>query len=530
VQAAADGGSRPMLVFDQFEELVTLFEEARSAERLQRGRESQSAVVDVLVELLTLEHLPVKIVLSFREDYLAKVKTLLRKRPELVDQSMHLAPPQTDALYEIIRGPFERFPDRFERELTPEFAGKLADAIASRGELGTVNLSELQVVCFRLWSADEPERLFQERGLQGIVEDSVFQAINGFPEDLRYAALSVLTQMVTGSGVRTVISADDIVERVREDEPIGETQIREALRRLEKDTRLVRRERRREIEVYEIMSEFLVPWISWLRERRLESVRASEAAQIRRWHEDLRRARGLEEAGTEEGLRDAVRIATSLLIQSRYADFEVANGAWAVLHRLAEPHQATSVRKAAGHGIAAARSMEDELTPYLSEVLPYPAGMEESRPVVFQQRSLAKMVGVFAVLTLQAAATVFVTYAVIAAVLDLAGWSVDVPPLLVPGIVLAVGWGSLYTLEAIDWGNEHLNGLSAPYRPYREGIGIWEQWSGWPTNFVLPWVLAYAGAAAASGVGVDSRYAFYAVLGVASLAALRSYREAVLLF
>src|SRR5207247_2075496 len=94
--------TRPLLVFDQFEELVTLFEEADQ-------RKLQQRIVDLLVVLLRDEVLPVKVLLVFREDYLARIKQLLAPLPELVDQALRLTPPGSDELPNIIRGPFERY-------------------------------------------------------------------------------------------------------------------------------------------------------------------------------------------------------------------------------------------------------------------------------------------------------------------------------------------------------------------------------------------------------------------------------------
>ena len=92
---------RPLLVFDQFEEILTLFEDARAGEARRR-------LVELLVTLLH-EPLPVKLLFAFREDHLGKVKQILAASPELVDQALRLGPPAPDALPAIIRGPFERY-------------------------------------------------------------------------------------------------------------------------------------------------------------------------------------------------------------------------------------------------------------------------------------------------------------------------------------------------------------------------------------------------------------------------------------
>lgn len=277
---------RPLLVFDQFEELVTLFEEAREGEERVEGRAIQKRIVRMLVDLLRDEKLPVKLLFVFREDYLAKVRRLLGAYPDLIDQSLRLAPPGVDALPGIIRGPFERYPGHFESELSPALANRLGQAIAARSGSGAINLSEVQVVCLRLWSAAEPEALFAQRGVQGLLEDYLWSSLNEFPDVLRAPAIALLSEMVTPSGVRNVISAEDLFDNVRDEIDIDPGLLQRALERLEDDTRLVRRERRRDIYLYEITSEFLVPWIRARREeldrdRERDKLAAEEAQRTR---------------------------------------------------------------------------------------------------------------------------------------------------------------------------------------------------------------------------------------------------------
>jgi hypothetical protein len=67
--------------------------------------------------------------------------------------------------------------------------------------------------------------------------------------------------MITSVGTRNVISSEDLLTRVRDKENIDQKVLEDALRALEQDTKLVRRERRHDTHFYEIVSEFLVPWI-----------------------------------------------------------------------------------------------------------------------------------------------------------------------------------------------------------------------------------------------------------------------------
>lgn len=268
-EIAASG--RRLLVFDQFEELVTLFEEAGEQTAQQR-------VTDMLGALLR-EELPVKLLFVFREDYLARVKPLLAAAPELIDQALRLRPPAAEALPTIIRGPFERHPGQFERELGSDVAERLRVALADRFGSGDVSLSEVQTVCLRLWRSDVPDALLEAKGVQGLLEDYLGEELDRFPDDLRYAAGALLSQMVTAAGTRNVISADDLIEHVQDEEEIPRERLDHALDLLERESKLVRRERRRDLYLYEITSEFLVPWIS---RRRQELIDNQERRRFRR--------------------------------------------------------------------------------------------------------------------------------------------------------------------------------------------------------------------------------------------------------
>jgi WD40 repeat protein len=269
----AAGSARPLLVFDQFEELVTLFD-APGHEDIQRR------IVDLLTVLLRDASLPVKVLFVFREDYLASVKQLLAAAPELIDQSLRLSPPAAEALTTIIRGPFERYPGHFERELSPELAERLRGKLADRFGSGEMSLSEVQTVCLRLWQSDDPGPLLELRGVQGLLEDYLGAELDAFPPELKYPAVALLSGMVTSAGTRNVMSAESLIGRVREEEEeIPEAVLERALERLESESKLVRRERRRDLYLYEITSEFLVPWIS---RRREELIRARERRHERR--------------------------------------------------------------------------------------------------------------------------------------------------------------------------------------------------------------------------------------------------------
>jgi conflict system STAND superfamily ATPase len=182
---------RPLLVFDQFEEILTLFEDAGAVA-------SRRALAEMIVRLLC-EPLAVKLLFTFREDHLGRIKQLLGACPELIDRALRLGAPLADELETIIRGPFERFPGRFGRELDPALAQRLRAALAERFGMGEVSLSEVQTVWLRLWQSSDPAGLLAEKGVQGVLEDDLGEALDALEPELRTAAVALLGQMVTSA-------------------------------------------------------------------------------------------------------------------------------------------------------------------------------------------------------------------------------------------------------------------------------------------------------------------------------------------
>ncbi|HKC65112.1 MAG TPA: hypothetical protein VKB86_15825, partial [Pyrinomonadaceae bacterium] len=269
------------LIFDQFEEFSTLFEEAPRGEAIKQAQEAQGSLLKVLLDLLRDPQIPVKLLFVFREDYLAKLAKLFALRPDLSDQYLRLTPPTTDALHEIIRGSFDKFPGHFGRELSKDLTRSLAEAIKERSETDRLNLSEVQIACLKLWQSDSPDALFKEKGVQGLLEDYLSDSLNQLG-DLRDTAVALLSRMVTASGTRNVISEYDLITQVNEDEHIPEEQLKAALQSLVQDTKLVRRERRYNTYFYDIVSEFLVPWITRQRVARLAEAERRKLAEAER--------------------------------------------------------------------------------------------------------------------------------------------------------------------------------------------------------------------------------------------------------
>jgi hypothetical protein len=278
IAARQSEGITPVLIFDQFEEFVSLFEEAPHGDTLLLTRKVQADLLDLFVALYRDPDLRVKLLFVFREDYLAKLGKLFNRCPDLRDTFLHLTPPRESALEEIIMGPFRRFPGRFPHAFSDALARRLQFALEERCDRSDLNLSEVQIACQRLWRSVDQERAFAVKGLQGLLEDYLAESLGRLPADLRDPAVALLSRMVTAQGLRNVISEEDLIARTTQEEgTLRRNKAEAALAALVADTRLVRRERRDDVVFFEIVSEFLSPWIQ--RQRMLRRTRALR----RRW-------------------------------------------------------------------------------------------------------------------------------------------------------------------------------------------------------------------------------------------------------
>ena len=238
-------------MFDQFEELVTLFEGSPA------GRELQAQICDMLVELIRQPGRAVKLLLVFREDYLAQLSTLLARCPALPEHGERLLAPPIEALPTILRGPFERHPEAYPARITPELAAELQAEIELRSDGSRLNLSEIEIACLRLWRDPDPSALYASKRFDGLLADTLADVLESLTAAQRDAAVALLGRMVTASGTRNVVSEDDLLEDVLANDDVSNDEARDVLGRLE-SARIIRREARHRIYCYEIVSEFLV--------------------------------------------------------------------------------------------------------------------------------------------------------------------------------------------------------------------------------------------------------------------------------
>ena len=290
-----DEATWPLLIFDQFEEWITLFEEdAPGAPAARERREAQANIRTAIGTLLGDRTLPVKVLLSLREDYLGRLAPLVAENPELASHYLRLDALSPEAVYAAIRDPFKRYPDFYHDEIPERLAERIREEFAARSGPGPVQLTEVQIVCRTLFEdavagaaappappdPDAPpdeapaERTFRRRGgVAGILEQYFTTTLGQLGPD-REPAIAILSQLVTSAGTRNVLPESTLFRLVAREEGIGEPALRTALRGLQDPSRFVRREQRQQVPYYEIASEFLVEPI--------RKVAAEREAQIAR--------------------------------------------------------------------------------------------------------------------------------------------------------------------------------------------------------------------------------------------------------
>jgi tetratricopeptide (TPR) repeat protein len=260
-------GIRPLLIFDQFEEWCTLFEEGAAKYGVEEVRTTQKHILDLMAWLMEREQLPVKVLIAFREDHLAKLDPLFKRCPRLPEHYLRLTALSGDQIYRVIRGPFEKDgPVVYRPELSIPLAKEIQRQFEARSAGTDVQLTEVQIVCDALLQAgpqaSDPEAYFAGAGgVQGILEQYLESAIAALDRDQQKPALALLGRMVTSAGTRNVISEGDLLSQVEKEDDIPRAVLRGTLKSLDEKTRLIRHERRRDVYCYEIASEFLVPWI-----------------------------------------------------------------------------------------------------------------------------------------------------------------------------------------------------------------------------------------------------------------------------
>jgi hypothetical protein len=372
-----------LLVFDQFEELVTLFEDAPAPDALQDALALQASLFDLIVEALTSPRIAAKFVFSMRQDYLGRMARLLGRVPDLRERFVHIEPLKGEDLAAIVRGPIEKYPHAYQERMPQAAQDQVIRQFTSRVGAGPVNLSEVQIVARRVW--DHPadrERLAQE-GIGAVIDAYFSEEFTRSTPEEQADIRALMSCMVTSGGTRNWVSADDLLGRVAQDTGAPRARLEGLMRHLDREgRRLVTSEERQNVVYYTILSEFLVPRIRrWQEEQRIALERARQRRRVRNLslvglvvavivagalfslnHEREIRARVERQQARADSLSSLLAGSDSLISRAR-AESQRAESIVTSLGRASD-----SLARAASQGTARERQLAEQLTKTQAEL------------------------------------------------------------------------------------------------------------------------------------------------------------------
>lgn len=282
-------GVTPLLIFDQFEELFTLFSVKQEGERL-----AQAQIFNTLVEIANNPQLKVKILVIIREDFLGKLELLSKKYPQILDHYIRLGHLDREGATRAIVGPFEKT-DSFPSRITYDLATVILEQLSQGEAHGAVKATQLQIVCDQLWkryASDEPEIGVDEfnaiNGVHGILDGYFKSELEQLGPSRKLQAIRVLAKLITSSDTRDIVSEDKLKGLLDVRYPRDADSLSQTLKLLE-DQRIIIRTTQRDTYYYEVASEYLITPIKREKQRDEEAIQRALIDQ--RWKRQ--RAKGI---------------------------------------------------------------------------------------------------------------------------------------------------------------------------------------------------------------------------------------------
>nr|WP_281719845.1 FHA domain-containing protein [Nitrosomonas nitrosa] len=278
--------ARPVLIFDQFEELFTLFESRGENGKPDESVNTQKGILRTIVTLATEERLKVKLLIIIREDWLGKLELLSKSYPQVFDHRVRLGNLDRGNARQAIIGPFQKN-KAFHSRLTEGLADSIVSELSSEDVKEEIHATQLQIVCDQLWkkyASSHPEiaenEFRVEGGVKGISEFYLTSQLEKLGPSSRAKAVKVLGHLITDSGTRDVVNDERLKRLLNAHSQLDVDTLRITLGLLEHQ-RIINRTTQRGTDYYEVASEYLIAPIK----REKESLRLDvELTQQRnRW-------------------------------------------------------------------------------------------------------------------------------------------------------------------------------------------------------------------------------------------------------
>lgn len=284
-----DYSSDPIvLILDQFEELF----------RYQMQQPTFFPFIDQLADVMTDRKLPVTIVLSMREDFLAELSVFRGRVPELLSNGYRLQKLTWRQAQEAIVKPVEQdaFGFRYEEALLNALRRELAEAhehaVENRAAISppafaAIEGAYLQIVCAELWRIERhnPERLIRKAtydamgGASVIVKRYFEQIMGACTRAERRLASRAFAFLVTERGTKMAYPAGVLAKILR----VKPGTLQPVLEKL-KGARILRDEARPDgmwYELYhEVFAKIIDEWSNAFQQQRWRRLKAGLVASV----------------------------------------------------------------------------------------------------------------------------------------------------------------------------------------------------------------------------------------------------------
>jgi HEAT repeat protein len=319
-----------IIVLDQFEEFF-----------IRLSPQFRAAFIAELGTLYDARDVPVKVLLSLREDWLAAVGEIEERIPEVFRNRTRLLPLGRQQAGQAITAPAGLLGISYEPELVEQL---LADLMGR--ESAAVMPPQLQLVCSALYGGlGAEEHLItlaayeQLGGARGVLQKYLADELARFGREERIVARVVLEELVTSQGTKAVKTGEEVAIALDSDLP----KVRPVLEKLVR-ARLLRALEREDGEVaYELAHEYLIREINVGSEaqarKQTEELIKQEVENWQRFSTSL----AADKLALIGELREALRLtpeAQELLLHSA---LQVGHEVEYWLERISDPERRTTV-------------------------------------------------------------------------------------------------------------------------------------------------------------------------------------------
>jgi HEAT repeat protein len=194
-------GHTLVIVLDQFEEFF-----------IRLSPQFRTAFITELGAIYEARDVPVKMLLSLREDWLAAINEIEWRIPEVFRNRMRVLPLTQEQARQAITAPVERLGITYDPDLIERLLADLAGSTST-----DIMPPQLQLVCSALYSTLKPnERTITlaayERmgGARGVLQQYLDAELSRLGRDDRALARGALEELVTSQGTKAVKTADEL--------------------------------------------------------------------------------------------------------------------------------------------------------------------------------------------------------------------------------------------------------------------------------------------------------------------------------